>query len=215
MMRPFSQLVPFAVLGGLILTLAAAGELPAQQSLPQLPPPHLAFAPQPGDADGQDPAVPDGAEVMARGPVHEAYAHTGQSTTATPVVEKQPPEPIEELPPDQKPSGANVQWMPGYWHWNDEADQLVWISGFWRSVPPGRIWVPGSWREVAGGWQWAPGFWQEPDDQQPAQPEIQYLPDPPASVEVGPSIAQPANTSFYIPGSWVWRGRYVWRPGVR
>ena len=27
MMRPFSQLVPFAVLGGLILTLAAAGEL--------------------------------------------------------------------------------------------------------------------------------------------------------------------------------------------
>jgi len=158
--------------------------------------------------------TPEGAEVLARGPVHEAFASTAENTTAPPVVAKQPPDPIEELPPDQKPEGENVQWMPGYWHWDDENSQYIWISGFWRAVPPGRVWVPGSWREVRGGWQWAPGFWQEPDPQQPNQPELQYLPTPPASIEVGPTIAQPTNTSFYIPGSWVWRGRYLWRPGV-
>ena len=213
MMRLLPRLVPLAVLGGLILTLTVVADLPAQQSFPQLPLPSQAFALQPGDDD--DPTVPEGAEVMVRGPVHEAYASTGQMTTATPIVEKQPPEPIEELPPDQKPAGENVQWISGYWHWNDDADQFMWVSGFWRSTPPGRIWVPGSWREARGGWQWAPGFWQEPDDQQPSQPEIQYLPDPPASIEIGPTINQPSNTSFStfrVAGCGA--GAYVWRPGV-
>jgi hypothetical protein len=214
-MTRLPKLIPFAILGGLILTLTA-GVVPAQQPLPPLPPPGAAFAGQagqPADPNAQ-PGMPEGAEVLARGPVHEAYASTAENTTQTPVVEKKPPEPIEELPPDQKPEGENVQWMPGYWHWDDDANQFIWISGFWRAVPPGRVWVPGSWREARGGWQWVQGFWQEPDPQQPAQPEIQYLPEPPATVEVGPSVAAPTNTSFYIPGSWVWRGRYVWRPGV-
>jgi YXWGXW repeat-containing protein len=210
MTRPLSKLIPFALLGGLIVTLTA-GIVPAQQSsLPQLPPLGARLAVEPV-AQAQ-PDMPEGMEVMARGPVHEAYASTAETVTATPIVEKQPPEPIEELPPDQKPAGENVQWIPGYWHWDDENTQYMWISGFWRVTPPGRVWVPGSWREARGGWQWAPGFWQEPDEQ--GMPDIQYLQEPPASVEIGPTIVQPTATSFYIPGSWVWRGRYVWRPGV-
>ena len=210
MTRHLTKLLPFAVLGGLILALTA-GTIPAQQPLPQLPPPNRAVALQQGE--GQ-PDMPNGAEVLTRGPVHEAFASTAEMTTATPVRAKQPPAPIEELPPDQKPEGANVQWMPGYWHWAEDDEQYIWISGFWRAVPPERVWVPGSWREVRGGWQWVQGFWQEPDAQDASQPEIEYLPEPPASIEIGPNVNQPTNTSFYIPGSWVWRNRYVWRPGV-
>src|SRR4029078_2257878 len=88
-------------------------------------------------------------------------ARRAEAPAPSPVVKKQPPDPIEELPPDQKPEGDNVQWIPGYWHWDDESSQFIWISGFWRQVPPGRVWVPGSWRAANGGSQWVPGFWQE------------------------------------------------------
>ncbi len=147
--------ISLTTLGALMLILTA-GVIPAQQPLPQLPPPGGQTAVQPG---GQ-PGDPDGIEVLTRGPVHEAYATTAEQTAPSPVIAKQPPDPIEELPPDQKPEGDNVQWMPGYWHWDDEAEQFIWISGFWRVVPPDRVWVPGSWREVRGGWQWVGGFWQ-------------------------------------------------------
>ena len=60
--------------------------------------------------------VEDGVEVLTRGPVHEAFAET---VTFDPepgiVVAKAPPAAIEELPPDQRPEGANVAWIPGYW----------------------------------------------------------------------------------------------------
>ena len=53
-------------------------------------------------------------EVLTRGPVHEAFAET---ITFDPepgiVVPKAPPEPIEEVAPDQRPAGANVTWIPG------------------------------------------------------------------------------------------------------
>src|SRR4029079_2659357 len=39
-------------------------------------------------------------------------------------------------------------------------------------------------------------------------------PPPPDSPEVGPSIPAPTATHVYSPGCWVWRGRYVWRPGI-
>lgn len=99
----------------------------AQEPIPLKPP------------DGQpDPnAQPEGAEVLAKGPVHEAFAATAETPTPEPVVAKQPPEPIEELPPDQKPEGENVQWIPGYWDWEEESEQYVWVSGCWRDTPPG------------------------------------------------------------------------------
>ncbi|MCE9563798.1 MAG: hypothetical protein K8U57_17285 [Planctomycetes bacterium] len=211
------RLLPAAVLIGLIFALTA-GITPAQQPLPQLPPPAQPAQPGQPDPNQPNPADPNQPEVLARGPVHEAFATTVEAPVASPIVAKQPPDPIEELPPDEKPEGDNVQWIPGYWSWDDDADRFIWISGFWRVSPPGRIWVPGSWREVRGGYQWAPGFWQEPAPQQPQQPvqqqpEIQYLPQPPASIEVGPTTPAVSATSFYVPGSWVWRNRFLWRPG--
>ena len=206
--RP-TQLAATVVLAGLIVGISL-NTAPAQP--PQVQPlPAVGAAAQPGQADGP--------EVLARGQVHEAYAATAEQAIAGEVVAQAPPEPIEELPPDQKPEGDNVVWIPGYWDWDDERADYIWISGFWRVPPPGRVWVPGSWHPVRGGHQWVSGFWQPVVVHQqgvmPAvQQEIEYLPQPPVSIENGPVVPSPGVDYVYVPGSWVYRGRYVWRPGV-
>ena len=168
----------------------------------------------PAHAGPPDNRDKNGVEVLTRGPVHEAYAlPADQQTAPGPLVPRQPPADVEELPPDQKPDGADVQWLPGYWSWDDERRDFVWVSGFWRVPPPDRAWVPGGWRQGRGGWQWVSGFWNPVGD--PARPEarIEFLPEPPAPIEAGPTIPAPANDSVYVPGTWVYRERYLWRSG--
>lgn len=152
----------------------------------------------------------EGVQVLTRGPVHEAFAET---VTFDPepgiVVPKAPPAAIEELPPDQKPEGANVAWIPGYWGWDDERSDFLWVSGVWRALPPGRQWVPGYWGRSEQGFQWTSGYWADAQAS-----EVEYLPEPPATVEVGPNIAAPSANHMWLPGCWIWRqDRYVWRPG--
>lgn len=175
---------------------------------------------------GDDPgAAPDNGdvEVLTRGPVHEAFAAPVVNDPEPGlVVPKAPPQAVEELPPDQKPAGENVQWIPGYWSWDQSRDDFVWISGVWREPPPGRQWVPGYWSQAPGGHQWVPGAWIpiEAEENQNFQsaPTVQgpatYLPAPPASLEVGPNVPSPGGNVFWSPGCWFWRqSRYVWRPG--
>ena len=161
-------------------------------------------------ADDDRSDAQQGVDVQARGPVHEAYAEPADVRPEPgPIVPKQPPDPVQEVAPDQKPEGENVVWIPGYWAWDDEATDFVWVSGFWRTPPPGRDWAPGHWQQVDGGSQWVPGFWAEQNVQQ-----VEYLPPPPPSIDSGPSVPAPDETSIYVPGCWVYReGRYFWRPG--
>jgi hypothetical protein len=152
----------------------------------------------------------DGVEVLTRGPVHEAFAET---ITFDPqpgvVVEKPAPEAIEEVPPEQKPEGANVDWIPGYWAWDDERSDFLWVSGIWRSLPPGRQWVPGYWATWGRGSQWTSGYWADAKAS-----EVEYLPEPPETIEEGPNIAAPSADHIWSPGCWVWhQSRYAWRPG--
>ena len=152
----------------------------------------------------------EGIEVLTRGPVHEAFAET---VTFDPepgiIVPNAPPEAIEELPPEQRPEGANVQWIPGYSAWDDDREDFLWVSGIWRDLPPGRQWVPGYWTEVEEGFQWISGYWADA-----SLSEIQYLPEPPATAEVGPNIAAPSPDHSWLPGCWIWHeNRYAWRPG--
>ncbi len=158
---------------------------------------------------GQD--APEGAQILARGPVHEAYAEASDpEATPAPVITKKPPEDIEEIPPEERPEGDNVVWIPGYWDWDDEEEHFLWVSGFWRVVPPGRVWVPGHWQEVTGGYAWVCGYWDEEKDAE----VVEYLPPPPETVEAGPSTPAPDDDYIYAPGCWVWRvSRYLWRPG--
>ena len=164
-----------------------------------------AIAAQPGQA-----GVEEGVQVLTRGPVHEAFAET---VTFNPVpglvVPKTPPAAIEELPPDQKPEGAHVAWIPGYWAWDDERSSFLWVSGVWRALPPGRQWVPGYWGKSAQGSQWTSGYWADAKVS-----EIAYLSEPPATVEAGPNIASPSPDNIWLPGCWVWQNdRYAWRSG--
>jgi hypothetical protein len=155
--------------------------------------------------------VPAQPEILAQGPIHETFAQPPAlgSPQPGPVVSAQPPAPLEELPPEQRPDGANVQWMPGYWQWDDSRNDFIWVSGIWRDLPPGEQWVPGDWQQVQGGWQRVGGFWA------PAQQtDLTYLPPPPASLDLGPSAPAPGVDFFYDPGCWIYlETGYRWRPG--
>src|SRR5262249_12454420 len=158
------------------------------------------------------PPVPKGVEVLTRGPVHEAFATPTTDPVPTPPVAKQPPQPLDEMLPEQKPDGE-VVWVAGYWAWDDDRKDFLWVSGVWRSVPPGKRWVAGYWRQLGGQYQWVPGFWTVATPQK-AQQEIAYLPAPPALPEVAPPGKPPTADSFFVPGHWTWEGtRYVWRAG--
>jgi hypothetical protein len=181
-----------ALLAG--ISIGACGPLTAQQ--PAVPP-------------GQAIAI-DSVEPQTRGPIHEAFV---QPIDVTPEpgmpVPKEPPPPIPELPPEEQPQGENMQWIPGYWAWDADRNDFLWVSGFFRDAPPGRQYVPGYWTSTPEGWRWVAGFWA------PAQQDaITTVPEPPAPLETTPSLPAPDDDSTYVPGTWVYRDtRYLWRPG--
>src|SRR5262249_41410568 len=152
--------------------------------------------------------APAGEEALTQGPVHEAFAKPMElDAKAGPLVQKRPPEAIKEIPPEEQPEGDNIVWIPGYWSWDDDRSDFIWVSGVLRAAPPGKIWVPGYWSEVNGGYQWTPGFWTST-----TKGEVNYLPEPPKSQEYGPPPTQPAENQFWIPGTWVYQNvNYVWR----
>lgn len=174
---------------------------------------HVGDRPQPPAAAPAAAAVSPAAaamEVLTRGPIHEAFAQPvvwDQGAAFTTTVA--PPPPIEEVIPDEKPAGNHVVWVPGYWSWDSDRNDYIWVSGCWRAVPPNTSWIPGYWAQVGGGYQWVPGFWTAANTE-----EVEYLPAPPASLEAGPQGTPPSPDSIWIPGCWVYQnGRYAWRSG--
>ena len=163
---------------------------------------------QPASSCAQVPD--DGAEVLTRGPVHEAFAGTisFKAVKGFPVPEI-PPEAVDELAPEHRPDGANVTWIPGYWAWDEEATEFIWVSGIWRNLPPGRQWIPGYWWESGREHQWISGYWADADVE-----EVEYLEQPPASLEKGPNIKAPSRNHSWVPGTWRYRNsRYAWQGG--
>jgi|GEM_PF-2546741 len=224
------------------VVIAAADGVGVERASAQIPPPpdqqdtnaappadplgNLAF-PVPDPDAGANPAKPNSnpdtnpdlappenvgpLAPLQRGPVHEAFAGPVlYDPRPGPTAPRAPPEPIEELPPDIKPDGKQVEWIPGYWAWDEDAAKFIWISGIWRDIPPGREWVPGYWTAEGDHFRWVAGYWAKADDQ-----PIEYLPEPPESLEHGPNTPEPDENHFWAPGEWQWMGdRYVWRPGV-
>lgn len=156
------------------------------------------------------PAADDVATVLTRGPVHEAFAEV---ITFDPqpgvIVPKAPPDAINEVAPDQRPAGDNVTWIPGYWAWDDEQSEFLWVSGTWRFLPPGRQWIPGYWSQTDKGYQWTSGYWADA-----ISGEIEYLPKPPALVSSDPVGNAPSANETWIPGVQAWnRNAYAASPG--
>ena len=172
----------------------------------------LAYAASGGQdvqAVGGNVPAQDGVDVQTHGPIHEAYAQpTAPKTLAAPIIAKKPPEPVNELPPESKPEGNQAQWIPGYWAWDDDQNDFLWVSGIWRVPPPDRNWVPGYWQQVNGGQRWISGFWGVRADA-----SMDLLPAPPEPIaEALPP--QPNADTIYAPGIWVnQENRYLWRPG--
>lgn len=150
-------------------------------------------------------------ETLTRGPVHEAFAEPiSYNPEPGPLAPTAPPEPIPETPPGYRPAGANISWIPGYWSWDDEYNDYIWISGIWRDIPPGREWIAGYWIDSHNGFRWIPGYWADT-----YRTQTRYLPEPPLSVESGPNYATAPSPDYtWAAGSWVWQDRsYAWRPG--
>ena len=194
-----------AVCGSLsLVTFSVVVPALAQEAAPPVPDQPL-IVPMP-----ETVLTEEDVEVTLKGPLHEAFART---VTLDPVpgprVDRQPPDPIDEIPPDVQPEGENVIWIPGYWNWDDSANDFLWISGLWRDMPPGRRWVPGYWAQEGNAWQWYSGFWADVE-----QESVQYLPQPPESLDLGPTSPAPSDNYFWIPGCWEYNGlAYGWRPG--
>ena len=203
------------------LSLNAHGLL-AMQELPPAPAPENVTVPIPdpgppipvpsshSDALALAPTTTD-EEVLLRGPVHEAFAEQfNQDPIEGVVIPGKPPELIEEVPPELRPDGRQIEWIPGYWSWDDEENDFLWVSGIWREVPQGFRWLPGYWSETANGYQWISGTWVSAQTE-----EIQYIETaPPQSLELGPVGTAPSVDHFWIPGCWNWNAsRYAWRPG--
>ncbi len=164
-------------------------------------------APLPAQAEQAQEGEP---EVLLRGPVHEAFAKpVGEQPKPGLVVGKKPPEPVEEIPPENRPQGDNVAWISGYWAWDADRDDYLWVSGVSREIPPSRRWVPGYWTQADGGHQWVSGFWAGAQTA-----EMSYLPAPPESLEEGPVSPAPGDNHFWVPGCWRYVDNdYVWQPG--
>ena len=194
-----------AVCGGLS-AIAVSSIMPAlaQEPVPPAPEQPL-IVPMP-----ETVLTEEDVEVTLKGPLHEAFARTVTlDAVPGPRVNRQPPELIDEVPPDVQPEGENVIWIPGYWSWDDSANDFLWISGLWRDVPPGRRWVPGYWAQEKDAWQWYSGFWADAE-----QETVQYLPQPPENLDLGPTSPAPSDDYFWIPGCWEYNNvAYSWRPG--
>lgn len=179
--------------------------LPAQSVLlAQVP---GAAPPPPPTAVGNGPAIVD-PQVLEAGPIHEAFAEPiALEQQAALIIPQEPPASINELPPEEQPAGRNIVWIPGYWSWDPDRNDYLWVSGLWRDVPPGRRWIPGEWLEVDGGFQWTPGFWAGDE-------QVRFLPAPPASLEQGPSSPAPGENFLWAPGCWQFIGSgYAWQTG--
>jgi hypothetical protein len=211
------------VVGLLVALPAFLPAVSAQQSVPPYnrdsrpgePPPVPGYEKNtpavPRDSDKPAPGGQDSEiQPQLRGPIHEGYAQPNGPPRPGPAVSKKPPEPIREVPPEQKPEGDNVAWIPGYWSWDEDKSDFIWVSGFWRVAPAGRKWVPGYWTKTDSGWQWVSGFWAAAN-----QSEMPYTEQPPpASLDRGPNIPPPDDDYEYTPGCWLYRNnRYMWSPG--
>ncbi len=164
------------------------------------------------EGNSAPPPVPEQEqpEVLSGGPVHEAFAGPvnlqPQDILSAP---REPPPAVDEQPPDRSPEKQGLIWVPGYWAWDDDDENFIWVSACWRAAPPGMIWTPGYWAPREGAWAWVSGYWKPIDSGEP-----EYLPEPPPMDAAPPPEAESDGDSLWVPACAYWQeSGYVMRPG--
>jgi hypothetical protein len=156
-----------------------------------------------GFARAQEP------QTVEEGPVHEALVPPVTGVTAIEAIETAPPALVtERVPEHQDPQAI---WIPGYWAWEPEREDFLWVTGVWRRPPPGRHWVGGYWKQYDEGWVWARGFWSQVPEDQLTHVGI-APPDPPDDDVPTP----PTDNYFWLGGHWdfsVERSGFRWLYG--
>jgi WXXGXW repeat (2 copies) len=150
-------------------------------------------------------------QVLTTGPVHESFARpVVYGGTNVAYVRSTPPALIDEIPPLTRPA-ETAEWIPGYWSYDEPANNWIWVSGTWRVSPPGYVWVPGYWYQTSRGWRYVNGYWAVASSD---AEEITYLPAPPDPLDLSPVGTAPAADAIWVAGTWVWEGTaYAWQPG--
>src|ERR1700734_3310404 len=83
---------------------------------------------------------------------HGAFAQIGISVGFGP-----PLLPIYEQP---ILPGDGYLWAPGYWGYDNSANDYYWVPGTWVYPPqPGFLWTPGYWGWGGGGYYFNQGYW--------------------------------------------------------
>jgi len=148
--------------------------------------------------------------------VHEALQASEGGTEAQ-RLSKAPPAPAIERPNDDRPDSRAV-WVPGYWAWDVDRNDFVWVSGLWSIPPRGTIWVGGRWMRDGNGWYRVPGFWSRRranlrPNAVAIQPDWRQTGPPVDHPEDNPGVA-PNPDSFLVPGHYTPDGdRLVWTAG--
>jgi hypothetical protein len=56
--------------------------------------------------------------------------------------------------------GDGYIWTPGYWYWDDDADDYYWVPGTWVMAPEvGFLWTPGYWGWGGDAFIFHEGYW--------------------------------------------------------
>jgi WXXGXW repeat (2 copies) len=176
----------------------------SNQAPPSSPQPDTSVPPPAG-------AASDKVVELTRGPINQGFAEmTNMTPQPSPPVAKQPPAPIDEEPPDARPDNPESTWVPGYWSWDADSNDHIWVSGSWRVPPPGHRWIPGYWSENDGNYQWVSGFWTPEEAEQ-----VTYLPAPPPYRDEDVDVSSPPDADhFWVPGYWSYgTNAYEWQPG--
>jgi hypothetical protein len=149
-------------------------------------------------------------KIYEEGPINEAYlSKFGGNNLILDAIPREPPYPINERIPPQ--TDMQAEWVPGYWAWQDEINDFVWVSGVWRKPPPGHLWISGFWKKFEEGWVWIHGFWNRM-----SEANLHYIGiAPPDSIEE--DVPPPPNEGYaWNPGYWHFafnEHEYQWMPG--
>ena len=85
------------------------------------------------------------------------------------------PTPSRSCRPTRSPRATTCSGSPATGPGTTRRNDFLWVSGFWRDVPPGRRWVPGTGRRSRAAGSGSPGFWAADQAEQ-----VSYVPPPAA-----------------------------------